>query len=138
MFFEKKTSADSINQIISGLGSLMGGGQNNQGLDLSMMSSILNVLGTMNNAASQASHNKRSQNHKDEQGIDWGNIINMGSTFFQQSANSDMVMGLVPMVLQALGHGSDDNDAGGHDHSGHSWFLPPILENMHVMWDHFR
>ncbi|XP_014487465.1 PREDICTED: uncharacterized protein LOC106751149 [Dinoponera quadriceps] len=137
MLFEKKSSADSVSQILSGLGSLMSGGQNNQGFDMSMVGSILNVLGSMNNG--QANHAKRSMNdaqeRNEEHGIDWGSVISMGSAFFQQNANSDMVMGLVPMVLETLGHGSNDADAG--DHSGHSWFLPPILENIHVMWDHF-
>lgn len=141
MLLEKRTSADSVNQIISGLGSFMAGGQDNQGIDMSMVGSILNVLSTMNNAG-QASHAKRLandvQDRKKEHGIDWANVISMGSAFFQQSANTDMMIGLVPIVLEAFGHGSNDHDAGSKDHSGHSWFLPPILENIHVMWDHFR
>ncbi|XP_032680005.1 uncharacterized protein LOC116848234 [Odontomachus brunneus] len=140
MLLEKRTSTDSVNQIISGLGSFMAGGQNNQGFDMSMVGSILNVLSTMNNDG-QASHAKRLANdvedRKQEHGIDWASVINMGSALFQQSANTDMVMGLVPMVLEALGHGTDDHEGGSKDHSGHSWFLPPILENIHVMWDHF-
>ncbi|XP_077266935.1 uncharacterized protein LOC143899960 [Temnothorax americanus] len=129
MIFEKRSAADDVGQLISGLSSLMSGGQNNQGFDLSMVGSILSALNT----------GKRSGDteHKEDSGIDWASIVNMGSMFFQQNANSDMVMGLVPMLLDALGHGMNDNDAGNKDHSGHSWFLPPVLENIHVMWEHF-
>ncbi|XP_071556267.1 uncharacterized protein [Temnothorax nylanderi] len=130
MIFEKRSAADDVGQLISGLSSLMSGGQNNQGFDLSMVSSILSALNT-------GKRSTRDTEHKEDSGIDWASIVNMGSMFFQQSANSDMAMGLVPMLLDALGHGMNDNDAGNKDHSGHSWFLPPVLENIHVMWEHF-
>lgn len=147
MLFEKKSSLDSVNQIISGLGNLMSAGQNNAGggLDLSMVGSVLSLLDTMNNAGQTKENNvkehkelKKDKRHQEQYGLDWDNIISMGSAFFQQSSKNDMVMGLVPMMLEALGHASNDDDAGNRDHSGHSWFLPPILENIHVMWDHFR
>lgn len=128
--FEKR-STDSVGQIISGLSNLMSGGQN-QGFDISMMGSILSAF------SGGGKRSTRDTDHKDEPGIDWGSIVNMGSMFLQQNANSDMAMGLVPMLLDALGHGMNDNDAGSKDHSGHSWFLPPILENIHIMWEHFR
>lgn len=136
MMFEKKsTSSDGVSQIISGISSLMSGGQNSQGFDISMVGSILSALSTSDNTGKRST---RDAERKEELGIDWENLINMGSMFFQQNANNDMVLGLVPMVLEAMGHGTNDDDAGNKDHSGHSWFLPPILENIHVMWEHFR
>ncbi|XP_018397690.1 PREDICTED: uncharacterized protein LOC108775739 [Cyphomyrmex costatus] len=133
MMFEKRSdTADGISQIISGISSLMSGGQNNQGLDLSTLGSFLNLLSAGSNKRSA-----RDTKHKGESGIDWGNIISMGSMFLQQNANNDVTLGLLPMLLDSLGHGMKDNDTGNKDHSGHSWFLPPILENVHVMWDHF-
>lgn len=130
MMFEKKSSTDGIGQIISGLSSLMSGGDNNQGFDMSMMGSLLSAFNT----------GKRSARDTElgDSGIDWGSVLSMGSMFLQQNTNSDMAMGLVPMLLDALGHGMNDADAGNKDHSGHSWFLPPILENIHIMWEHFR
>jgi len=129
--FEKRSTTDGIGQIISGLSNLISGGQNNQGFDISMVGSILSAL----NAGKRS---VRDTEHKEESGIDWGSIVSMGSMFLQQNANSDMTLGLVPMLLDALGHGMNDVDAGNKDHSGHSWFLPPILENVHIMWEHFR
>ncbi|KAL0129867.1 hypothetical protein PUN28_001852 [Cardiocondyla obscurior] len=130
MMFDKRSTTDGVGQIISGLSSLMSGGQNSPGLDISMVGSILSALNTGKRSARDVENNE-------EPGIDWSSIVNMGSMFLQQNANSDMAMGLVPMLLDALGHGMNDNDAGNKDHSGHSWFLPPILENIHVMWEHF-
>ncbi|KAL6253416.1 hypothetical protein P5V15_005570 [Pogonomyrmex californicus] len=134
MMFEKRSTVDDVGQIISGISNLMSGGQNNQGFDLSMVTSILGALSASNNVGRRS---MRDTEHKEEPGIDWANIVNIGSMFLQQNANSDVAMGLVPMLLEALGHGVNDNDAGNKDHSGHSWFLPPILENVHVMWEHF-
>lgn len=141
MLFEKKSTADDVSQILSGIGSLMSGGQNNQGIDMSMVGTFLSALSSVSGGDGGGGNggkkrSTRNTEHDEEQGIDWSNVINMGSMFLQQ--NNDMVMGLVPMVLEALGHGTDDDDAGGRDHSGHSWFLPPVLENIHVMWEHFR
>lgn len=130
MFEKRSDTADGLSQIISGLSSLMSGGQNNH---LSMMGSFLDLLNAGSNKRSA-----RDTEHKEESGIDWGNIISMGSMFLQQNANNDVTLGLLPMLLDSLGHGMKDNDAGNKDHSGHSWFLPPILENIHIMWEHFR
>lgn len=119
---------------MSGISSLMSGGQNNQGFDMSMVGSILSAVAT----TSDHGRSIKEADHKDEPGIDWDNIVRMGSMFFQQNVNNDVVMGIVPMLLEALGHSTSDDDAGSKDHSGHSWFLPPVLENIHVMWEHFR
>ncbi|KAH0956260.1 hypothetical protein HN011_004912 [Eciton burchellii] len=132
--FEKRSTMSGVSQILSGISDLISGDQNNQGFDLSMVGSILNALGTSNNVAKRSI---RDEEQKEDHGIDWASVISMGSMFFQQNANNDMVMGLVPMVLEALGHGTNDDDTRDMDHSGHSWFLPPILENIHVMWEHF-
>lgn len=133
--FEKRSTNDGVSQILSGLGSLISGGQNNQGFDMSMVGTLLSALSS-NGDSNSGKRSARDAEHDDENAIDWGNVISMGSTFLQQ--NNDMVMGLVPMLLEAFGHGTNDDDGGSKDHSGHSWFLPPFLENIHVMWDHFR
>ncbi|XP_025987324.2 uncharacterized protein LOC105206635 isoform X2 [Solenopsis invicta] len=127
---KQKSSTDGVGQIISGLSNLIGGGENNQGFDMSMVGSLLSAF-------NPAKRSARGEDGKEESGIDWGSIVSMGSMFLQQNANSEMAMGLMPMLLDALGHGVNDVDGGHRDHSGHSWFLPPILENIHVAWEHF-
>lgn len=134
MMMDKRSSTDGVGQIISGISSLMSGGSNNQGLDISMIGSILGALSANDNAGRRSA---RDTGYDEETGIDWNNIINVGSMFLQQKANNDMLMGLVPVVLEALGHGKTDGHTKSNDHSSHAWFLPPILENIHVMWEHF-
>lgn len=133
MMLEKRSATDGVSQIISGISSLMSGGQNNQGFD--MIGTILSAMTANDNVGRRSA---RDTEHDEEGGIDWGNIINMGSMFLQQKANNDILMGLVPLVLETLGHGTKDGHVQSTDHSAHSWFLPPILENIHVMWEHFR
>ncbi|XP_070170520.1 uncharacterized protein [Polyergus mexicanus] len=129
---EKRSATDGVGQIISGISSLMSGGQNNQAFE--MVGTILSALTANDNVGKRSA---RDTVDDEGNGIDWGNIISMGSMFLQQKTNNDMLMGLVPMVLDALGHGNNDGHVSNNDHSAHSWFLPPILENIHVMWEHF-
>ncbi|XP_066601269.1 uncharacterized protein [Prorops nasuta] len=132
-----RTGDSGVGQIISGISSLLSDGQNQEGggTAFNLLNSVLENLASPGNQNRQ----KRSQNRPDtsnEQGIDLQNIINVGKMFFGQHGNTDLVMGLVPMLLENLGYGDSDG-ANKHDHSGHSWFLPPVIENVHVMWDHF-
>lgn len=70
--------------------------------------------------------------------FDFENMINIGSMLLGQRSNGEALLGFLPMILETFNIGGDSSDSTkSHDHSGHSWFLPPILENLHVMWDHF-
>lgn len=122
---------------MSGIGSLFSGSENGQGIDLSMIGSVLN--GVMNSDKG-SKRSAKSVEAKQEPGIDLEGIVNMGSMLMSQNGNSDLMMGLIPMLLSNFG--IDNNEVDGasnkmHDHSGHSWYMPPIVENLHVMWDHF-
>ncbi|KOC59235.1 hypothetical protein WH47_11311 [Habropoda laboriosa] len=135
--FSSTSNLDSVGQIVSGIGSLFSNGQNNQGIDFSMLGSVLD--GVMN-SKKNSKRTSRSVETKQRPSIDLEGILNVGSMFMSQSGNSDLVMGLLPMLLSKLGGESnemDDTPDKMHDHSGHSWYMPPILENLHVMWDHF-
>ncbi|XP_017889842.1 uncharacterized protein LOC108630832 isoform X2 [Ceratina calcarata] len=135
--FDGKANLESVGQIVSGIGSLFSGNENNQGVDLSMIGSVLN--GVLNSDKS-SKRNARSAETTQQPGIDLENIVNMGSMLMGQNGNADLVMGLLPMLLQNLGTESNEVDGPpkkAHDHSGHSWYMPPILENLHVMWEHF-
>ncbi|XP_076235577.1 uncharacterized protein LOC143179979 [Calliopsis andreniformis] len=135
--FDGKSNLDGVGEIVSSIGSLLGSNQNGQGVDFSMIGSVLDGVMNSNNK-----HTKRSTetNRKQQAGINLESIVSMGSMLFGQGGNSDFLMGLVPMVLQQLGGGSNEVDGEPrklYDHSDHSWYMPPILENIHVMWDHF-
>ncbi|KZC14971.1 PREDICTED: uncharacterized protein LOC107193098 [Dufourea novaeangliae] len=137
--FGGKTNVDGIGQIISGIGALFEGNENRQGMDYSIIGSVLD---------SMVNTNKDSQNRvardvekQEESSLDFEGLLNIGSMLFgQNSGNSDFMMGLLPMLLQNLGNGANEVDGHPrkpHDHSGHSWYMPPVLEHLHVMWDHF-
>lgn len=135
--FGGKSNLDGIGQIVSGIGSLFSGNENSQGIDFSMIGSVLD--GVMNSDKS-TKRTARSVETNQEHGIDLENIVNMGSMWMSQRGNSELLMGLIPMLLSNLGDASNEVDSAPdkiHDHSGHSWYMPPILENLHVMWDHF-
>ena len=129
-----------LGQLISGLGSLMGGAQGGDGgggMDLSMLGNIVEGLSAMGGAGQPKQ--KRATDHsedKEAQGFDFDSMINIASMFMGQQGNAEGLMGLLPLVLDTFS-GSSTKD-GHSDHSDHSWFMPPILENAHLMWDHFR
>ncbi|XP_076295091.1 uncharacterized protein LOC143216149 [Lasioglossum baleicum] len=133
-----KTNLDGIGQIISGIGTLFASNENNrQGFDYSVIGSVLVGMMSPDKGSKRVS---RDVDNKQEPSIDFEGLLNLGSTLFgQNSGNSDFLMGVLPMLIQNLG---GENEVDGqpkksHDHSGHSWYMPPILENLHVMWDHF-
>lgn len=132
---------------MSGLGSLMsnqnnqGGGGSGGGVDLSMIGDIIGGLSSLaGNNRRTRSHKHREEEDDDENessGFDFESVLNIASSFMGQSGNAEGMMGLLPLVLNTFG-GSSTDKHGRSDHSDHSWYMPPILENAHLMWDHFR
>ncbi|XP_043268852.1 uncharacterized protein [Venturia canescens] len=138
-----------IGQLLAGMGNLMGavagnkdakGGQPTAGMALPVLGSLLEMA----SMAKGASANERSKKSVDESppsggGLDLENLVNMAGMFMGQGGNSQGLLGLLPMFLDTLNAGNSNEVGTGkkHDHSSHSWYMPPILENLHVMWDHF-
>ncbi|KAK9294600.1 hypothetical protein QLX08_010826 [Tetragonisca angustula] len=135
--FDGKSNVDGVGQIVSGIGSLFSGSEKGQGIDFSVIGSVLDSVMNSDKGGKRSS---RSVEAKQEAGIDLEGIVNMGSMLMGQNGNADLMMGLIPMLLSNFAN--DDNVVHGgssksHDHSAHSWYMPPIVENLHVMWDHF-
>lgn len=136
----EKSNLDSVGQIVSGIGSLFSGNENGQGIDFSMLRSVLDgVIGS--NQKDHTERSSRGVETKQDLGIDLEGIVNIGSMLMGRNGrNSELIMGLLPMLLSNFAGESNEIDGAPskiHDHSGHSWYMPPILENLHVMWDHF-
>lgn len=152
MFSQKgRGSGDGMGQILAGLGSMMagqgaggGGGGGGGGIDLSLVGDIISGISSMTSGAQKTKRSTKQHQHssgeEDESsggGFDFEGMLNIASAFMGQSGNAEGVMGLLPLVLDTFsGGGGKSGDR--HDHSDHSWFMPPILENAHLMWDHFR
>lgn len=135
--FSDKSNMDSIGQIVSGIGALFAGNENRPRVDYSIIGSVLDSV--MNSANKNTKRTTREVKKEQESGLDMDGLLNMGSMLLGPNGNSDFVMGLLPMLLQNLADSNEVDQPGKpHDHSGHSWYMPPILENLHVMWDHFR
>lgn len=128
-----KSKGDGVGQILSGLGSLLSGNREGNGVDLG------SVLEAVSSSFGQNQPNKKDAGHE-ESGMNFDSMMNLASLFMGQGNNAEGLMGLLPMILDSVSSGdnSHHNDKKKHDHSDHSWWVPPILENMHVMWDHFR
>ncbi|KAG7189942.1 hypothetical protein KM043_006103 [Ampulex compressa] len=135
----RNAKVDGVGQIVSGIRSLFSGDQNPGGADFSMLGTFLESL--VNDKADKRAPKVAQQNQRSEGAADLEGILNMGNMFLGQKGSSNLLMGLLPMILENLGAGGSEEESNaidkGHDHSGHSWYMPPILEHMHVMWEHF-
>ena len=128
----KSKGDDGVGQILSGLGSLISGNREGQGIDLgSVLEAMSSTLG-QKQSGNEANHI--------ENGMNFESMLNMASLFLGQNGNAEGLMGFLPMILDSVSNvdNSHDNNKKEHDHTDHSWWVPPILENFHVMWDHFR
>lgn len=97
-------------------------------------SSLINTFSSM---VGRTANN--ADDSKEEQSFSFESVIDIGKMLLGQQENREILLGLLPMIMDAFNNGGESTGfLKKHDHSGHSWFLPPILENLHVMWDHFR
>lgn len=121
--------------ILSGIGSMLAGGGGGQLVENPLIGKMLE--GLLKNMDGGPTTKQRS--NEESGGFDFETMLNMASMFSGENTNAEGVMGMLPMLMQNFGGSSGETVTGvkHHDHSGHSWFLPPILENLHVMWEHF-
>lgn len=152
--------------LLSGLGSLLssmnggnagGGGGGGTGFDPSIIGNVIEMFSSMNSGGSD------SRQKRDSQGSGWESMLTLASTFLatqnqptqhkhqQQQQNQqqqgrkqnqnegDGLMSLLPMVMQAINSFSGpEGQKTQNEHKSHSTVLPPFLEKIHVMWDHFK
>ncbi|XP_052858960.1 uncharacterized protein LOC128266458 [Drosophila gunungcola] len=148
-------------QILSGLGSLLSKSNGNQGgggFDPSIIGNVLEMFTQGDDEETTATNQKRSNS---ESGIGLDTILQVASAFMNTQGNNDKstnthhhqkraagsedrdendngLMNLLPLVMQAVS--SFAGPEGQHTqekHKSHAWVLPPFLEHIHVLWDHF-
>lgn len=151
-------------QILSGLGSLLanangGGGGGGGGFDPSIIGNVIEMFTANNNGASNNDKNRKRRSSVDDNnveesagggGIGLDTILNVVSAFSGASATNnkrgggggggqeDGLMSLLPMVMQAVNSfAGPEGERMQEKHKEHAWVLPPFLEKIHVMWDHF-
>lgn len=138
-----RKNGDVVGQILSGVGSLLSG-QNGQGgrtgaggIDLSMLGMLVDTFASATNGGDNK--RPRSSDHDDsnevEGGMDFDSLLGIASTIFGGSNNNaGNLAGLLPTLLEGFTSRGHKHSS---DHASHSWYMPPIIENMHVLWEHF-
>lgn len=137
-------------QIITGLSSLFASGNGGNsgrsgGFDPSLITNVIEMFaaGADSDDARGGGRKKRSGNGQDNAGLE--TIIQLASAFMgnsnqvkSQPSGAEGLLNLLPMVMQAVNSFSGaEGDKIQERHKDHAWILPPFLEKIHQMWDHF-
>ncbi|XP_075147264.1 uncharacterized protein LOC142221429 [Haematobia irritans] len=162
-----KSTGSGAMQILSGIGSLLANAGNNNGrsgsgFDPSIIGNVIEMFTQAeDNEEDNINDHQRHKKRESESGIDLGSIIQIASAFMGQNneqsshnhqqkrsvnngnANNghkddNALVSLLPLVMQAVS--SFAGPEGQHTqerHKDHAWVLPPFLEHIHVLWDHF-
>lgn len=140
---------DVTGQIISGIGSMLNQKHGGAALDPSLIGSVLSMMG---NAGGEAGGHQNgqdqmistvmglvsnyiSENQKKKNGeLGVGNIINSLSGLLQDQGENP-----INLVMDSLGSffGPEAKERE-HNHASHAFLLPPILEKVHLYFDHFK
>lgn len=141
-------------QILSGIVGLMasaktnGGGGGSGGFDPSIISNVIEMFtaGGDSNDVDSNDHS-RSKRSGGQDGIGLEAILSIASAFMGNANNVDSqsggnngegLMSLLPMIVQAVNSFSGpEGEKIQAKHKEHAWVLPPFLERVHVIWDHF-
>lgn len=117
---------DKSGKLLDGLGSLLKSTGAN--LDPSMLGDLANMLST--NVKKPGSGGG---------GFDLSSLLQMLSGMMTQGGGSaEGLMDLLPSILQTYSSFvGPDAERREHDHAGHAWLLPPIVERFHLLLDHF-
>lgn len=144
-------------QIISSIGSLLANANNGRGgdaggLDPSIIGNVIEMFAgagggdPSDNNGSRQQRRKRANDDK-QNGFGLDAIVNIASALLSNSNEADSpsangandgLMSLLPMLVQTVNSFvGPEGDRIHAKHRDHAWVLPPFLEKIHVMWDHF-
>lgn len=110
-------------QVMEGLGSILsqaGGGGSKGGFDPSIIMNVLSMMGSS------------GRNSRGDGGFDFGQLLSMAGTFFSQEGNAESLMDYLPTLMNSF-----TAKAPKSNHADHDWFLPPVLERIHVFLEQF-
>lgn len=140
-------------QILSGIGSLISNSNGGNGFDPSMIVNVIEMFtagGDNSGGGGGARKQKRSVDDNEvqpQEGLGLDTILNVVSAFVNTNKNQgnrdnkpqdEGFMSLLPVVMQAINSFSGpEGEKTQAKHKEHAWVLPPFLEKIHVMWDHF-
>lgn len=117
----------SASNLLSSLGSMLGDGKaGGGGLDPSLMANFIGMM-------AQTSGQKLGD------GVNINDIVNFATSAFQSSGlNANNFMDYLPQIVSTvnsfIGPEAKLREAA---HSEHAWMMPPAVEKIHVLFDHF-
>lgn len=132
-------------QILQGIGSLLtqtdnAGGGRGGGIDPSIIGTVISMMG-------QAGMDQNESNEIDDDGdrpnkaVDLQGLLSVAGAFMNNKDKKGSgidLMSLLPMLLNTVNSFvGPEAQQRTSDHSDHAWFLPPLVEKFHVMFDHF-
>lgn len=151
-------------QILSGIGALLansGGnaGNGGGGFDPSIIGNVIEMFTSNSDSDDNAARGQGAADTRgksNNQGVNWDAILQVASVFMdmQQAASppsahqqkqkrstneqDNGLLSLLPMVMQAVSSFTGpEGQRTQEKHKNHAWALPPFLEQVHVLWDHF-
>lgn len=140
------------------------GGRSGGGFDPSIIGNVIEMFTQGDDGDDEGADEHPHQKRESESsGIDLGSILQIASAFMGQNneqpsqrshhhqqkrstegttqtgqQEENGFMSLLPLIMQAVS--SFAGPEGQHTqekHKDHAWVLPPFLEHLHVLWDHF-
>lgn len=156
-----------IGTLLANAGSNNGRSSNTGGFDSSLIGNVLEMFTqpTANEGDNDGQASAKNKRNTDGS-IDFSSIIQIASAFINQDGNGNTgnrnhqnrerqkrsiesnnenniqtgngLMELLPLIMQAINSFNGAEGQHVHEkHKGHAWVLPPFLEYIHVLWDHF-
>lgn len=124
-----QTSNGNVGDMLSGLGSLLGGqdGKIDPALVGSMISMVAQQMSTTESP-------KRQKRDNTENELNLESMMSLASGLL----GNKNAGGFMPLIMNALSSFSEtEAQKRAHDHKDHASFLPPFLEKLHLYWDIF-
>lgn len=161
----KSGGAGGAMQILSGLSSLMnnnnreGGGGSGVNFDPAIIGNVLEMFTNTDDTEDTESARAKTKGQGDS-GIGLDSILQIASAFMNtqdksqtkshhqqkrstheepaESPEENGLMSLLPLLMQAVNSfAGPQGQQTQEKHKNHAWVLPPFLEHLHVLWDHF-
>ncbi|CAG9821980.1 unnamed protein product [Phaedon cochleariae] len=141
--------------LLQGLGSLLGNKEGQGGLDPAVIGNMLNMFvqsqggsktGTKSKDSKTKNPKKAEKSRSDQPDFDIGDLLSLASNFIGQpqtgkdknGGQEGNFMSYLPMIMQLINSFTGpEAESRAKSHESHSWLLPPFLEKLHVVFDHF-
>lgn len=145
---DDKSFSGVLGQAISGLGNLLvsesinqqGKNDGQSSIDLTMFAPFMQLLASSSMAASNHMKKMPSDQKSNTPAIDFESFMSMANMFIGFKTDKiESIMDLLPILLQRMNSGGLFKEKlEDHAYSSGSWYLPPVIENLYIVWEHLR